>query len=64
MKVSACLGVAACEERDLMAELDQLVNEPGDDPLGAAIKLRRNAFGQGSKLRDPHRSCPLVEVRA
>src|ERR1700761_668820 len=37
MKLAACLGIAARKKRDLMAERDQLVNQPRDHPLGAAI---------------------------
>src|SRR6185312_11543492 len=38
-----------------MPELDQLVYEPGDYPLGAAIEFWRNAFGQGGDLCNAHR---------
>jgi hypothetical protein len=64
VKLAACPGIAAREERDVVAELDQFVNQPGDYPLGAAVEFRRDAFGQGSELSDTHRGCPLVEVRA
>jgi hypothetical protein len=56
VKLAACLGIAARKKRDLMAERDQLVNQPGDHPLGAAIEFRRDAFGQGSELSDTHRA--------
>src|SRR5689334_13512507 len=48
-KRRARLGIATCEQRHLMAELDQLFDEPRDDALGSAIELGGNTFGEGSK---------------
>jgi hypothetical protein len=56
VKLAACLGIATRKKRDLMAERDQFVNQPGDHPLGATIEFRRYAFGQGSELSDTHRA--------
>ena len=65
VKLSVRPGIAAREERDVVAELDQLVDQPGDHPLGAAVELRGDAFGQGSKLGDTHRMLPAkLEGRA
>ena len=38
-----------------MALPHQLLGEPGDHPLGAAVELGRNGLGQGGNLRNPHR---------
>src|SRR6201987_3829017 len=55
MKLAFRPGVAAREQRDVVTELDQLIHQPRHDPLRAAVELRRDAFGQGSKLSDAHR---------
>ena len=39
--------VAAREQRHVVAELDQLLGQKCDDPLGAAVQLGRHAFVQG-----------------
>ena len=46
--------IAAGEQRHLVALTHQLFGQIGNDPLGAAIKLRRAALVQGRNLRDPH----------
>ena len=46
--------IAAGKEGDLMAERHQLLGQVGDDPLGAAIEARGNAFDQRRDLRDFH----------
>jgi len=53
-KPRARCRVAAGEQRDVMAELDEPVDEPGDDALGSAVESRRHAFGQWRNLRNPH----------
>jgi hypothetical protein len=55
MKLCARRRVTAREQRHLVPEFDQLVDQPGDDPLSAAIELRRDAFGQRCDLGDAHR---------
>jgi hypothetical protein len=52
MKLAFRSGVAAREQRDVVAKLDQLIHQPRHDPLRAAVELRRDAFGQRSKLSD------------
>ena len=47
-------GVAAREQRDIVAEPHQLVYHPGDHTLGAAVELWRHAFGKRSELGDAH----------
>ena len=52
-------GIAARKQRYLVTERDQLVGEPVDDALRAAIELRRNGLGQRSDLGDVH-ACELL----
>ena len=46
--------IAAGEQGDVVAEIDQAFGQPPDDPLGSAIKLRRHQLGQGSDVGDTH----------
>ena len=39
-------------KRNVVAELDQCLGQPPDDPFGPTVKLGRNGFGQGRDLRD------------
>src|SRR3954467_9511166 len=48
--------IAAREQRHLMAKLDQLLGEIGNDPLGAAIQLRWAGFMEWRDLRYSHLS--------
>ena len=48
--------ITAGEKRDIMSKLHQLVDQPGNHPLGAAIEFRGNAFGQRGDLSNPHGS--------
>jgi len=48
------LAVGAGEQGDVMPELDQLVAEISDDPLGAAIEQRRHRLAERRDLGDPH----------
>lgn len=43
-------GIAAREQRDVVTELHQFVHQPRHHPLGAAVQLRANAFGEGREL--------------
>ena len=52
-------GIATCEERDIMAQHNQLVGEVGYNPFRAAIQPGRNAFGERSNLRYSHGTRPL-----
>ena len=52
----ARLRIAAGEQRHVVAELDQLFGEIGDDALGAAIEPRRDALDQRRDLGDLHGS--------
>ena len=47
-------GIAAREKRHIMSGVDQRLRQPGDDPLRAAIELRRDGFGEGGDLGDSH----------
>lgn len=64
MQLSARPGIAAREQGHLMAELDQLVDQPSHNPFRTAVKFRGNAFGQRSDLDDPHRPPPSALRRA
>ena len=56
MKLGACHRIAAGKQRDIMSKLRQLVDQPANDTLGAAIKFGGNAFGQRGDLSNPHGS--------
>ena len=47
--------VAACEQRDVVAERHQRFGEVRDDPFGPAVKARRHRLAQRGDLRDLHR---------
>src|SRR5262245_62346964 len=46
--------IAAREQDDVMSERDELVGQPRNNTLRAAIELRRNGLGQRGYLRDLH----------
>ena len=52
-------GIPAREQRDVMAERDQLLGQPGDHPFGAAIQPGRNRLGQRRYLRNMHAKNPF-----
>jgi hypothetical protein len=54
VKVAARSGIAARKQRDVMPQVDQLVHQPRHYPLGAAVKLWRDALCQGCQLGDAH----------
>jgi hypothetical protein len=58
VELSLRLRIPAREQGDVVSELDQFVDKPGDHALRATIKLRRNALRQRSKLGDPRRLGP------
>ena len=47
--------VAACKQRHVVTEPDQLVGQIGHDPLRAAVKTRRHALHERRDLRNFHR---------
>jgi hypothetical protein len=49
-----CYGIAAGEQRHFMSKMHQLLDQPGNDTLRAAVKLGGNAFSQGRYLGNPH----------
>src|SRR5215831_12129032 len=53
-RIGGGLRIAAREQDDVMSERDELVGQPRNDTLGAAIELRRNGLGQRGYLRDVH----------
>src|SRR5271170_2244772 len=50
-QLSAGDRIAARKERHVVAEPDKFFGQVGNDPLGAAIKTRRNALNEGRDLR-------------
>ena len=46
-----------------MTELDQFVDQPRHHAFGAAVKLGRNAFGQGRDLGNTHRAATVAGTR-
>ena len=54
VKLAARPRIAAREQRNVVSEFDQFVDQPGDHPLRPAVELRRHAFGQRSDLGDAH----------
>jgi hypothetical protein len=57
-KICACFRVPAGKQGYLVSKLDQFLNQPCDDPLGAAVKLGRDAFRQWCDLRNSHHRLP------
>src|ERR1700752_465312 len=55
--------IAAGKQRHVMFKRHQLLDQPRDDPLGAAVELRRNAFSQGRKLCNPHDVSASIRFR-
>src|SRR5215212_4700949 len=49
------LRVRTGEERNVVAELDEGIGQVGHNPFRAAIKTRRNCFGQRGNLGDLQR---------
>ena len=47
-------GIAAGEERDVVAAPDQFFGEMGHDPFGPPVELRRHRLEQGRNLSDTH----------
>ena len=47
-------GIAAREERDLVAATEELFRQIADDAFGAAVEMGRNAFVQRSYLGEAH----------
>jgi hypothetical protein len=54
MQIPTRAGISAGEQRHLVAQADELVDQPRDHPLCPAVKLGRNALGQGRDLGNPH----------
>ena len=52
------VGIAAGEQGDLMAQIDQRVGQMRHHPFGAAVKLRRDRLVQGRDLGDFHKRTP------
>lgn len=44
VKLATCVGVPTRKQYDIVAEFDQLIHQPGDDALCAAVEFGRNAF--------------------
>lgn len=57
-----CRGarVAAREQRDLVAEVDERVGEPRHDALRASVARRRDGFAEGRNQRDAHGGIPAA----
>jgi hypothetical protein len=54
VKLATCVGVPTREQGDVVAQFDQLIHQPRDDALCAAVEFGRNAFGQRGYLSNPH----------
>src|SRR6188768_3620540 len=54
MQLGTRRRIAAGEQSDLVSLPHELFREVGDDSFGAAVSLRRNAFGERRDLRDLH----------
>ena len=61
MKLGGGLRISAGKQRHLMPQAYQLIDQPRHHPLGAAIELGRNAFGQRRYLGNSH-SLSTIEV--
>ncbi|RXH41663.1 hypothetical protein XH94_06665 [Bradyrhizobium zhanjiangense] len=48
VELSLRFGVPACEQGDVVFELDQSIDQPGDHPLRAAVKLRGTLSANGA----------------
>jgi hypothetical protein len=46
--------IAAGEQRHVVTEIDEFFCQIRNDPLGSAVELRRNCFGQRRDLGDSH----------
>jgi hypothetical protein len=57
-QASAGDRVAAGKQRHLMPLSNKLLGQVGNDSLGAAVQLRRDAFSQWRYLRNPHDEPP------
>ncbi|CAM2163741.1 hypothetical protein BO443_120084 [Burkholderia orbicola] len=55
-------GVAAGEQRHVMAEFDERLGEVGHDTLGAAVEFRRDGFVKRRDLGNSH-GCSPVSIR-
>jgi hypothetical protein len=55
MELGGGLRIPAGEQRHLMPQAYQLIDQPRHNALGAAIELGRNAFGQRRYLGNSHR---------
>ena len=55
MELGGGLRIPAGEQRHLMPQVHQLVDQPCHHTLGAAVKLGRNAFDQRRYLGNSHR---------
>ena len=55
MELSGGLRIPACEQRHVMPQAYQFIDQPRYHPLGAAIELGRNTFGQRRYLGNSYR---------
>src|SRR5262249_17637388 len=53
--------VTAAEQRHVVTERDQLLDEPVHHPLSSAVEFWRYCFGQWSHLGDTH-GCSLLKI--
>jgi hypothetical protein len=54
-KTTSSGRISTREERDFVAEPNELLGQPRNDTLGTAIELRRNAFSKRRNLCDTHK---------
>src|SRR5947209_18743503 len=54
LKLGRRARIAAGEQRDLVPERDEFLDEPVNDPFGSAVKPGRNGLRQRGNLRNVH----------
>jgi hypothetical protein len=55
MELGGGFRIPASEQRHLMLQAYQFIDQPRDHTLRAAVKFRRNTFGQRRYLGNSHR---------
>src|SRR6478609_3142730 len=61
LELGGCLGVSACEQRDLMALTYEFLGQVGHDPFGPAVQLRGHTFPERRQLSDLHVGDPFYK---
>ncbi len=61
VEFSRRLGIAAGEQRDVVAQCNEFLGEPVHHPLGAAVQFGGDGLRQRGDLRDAHICISCVE---